>query len=213
MGPPAFFFLWLWRGKIKPCFTFPALHNNTQRDPPPPKKKVSWVLERPRRDGEWQNLCYESTSRHSSSINLSIPGWLVYLSIYFPCVLSPIHLSLRKFSHPCQAGVSSPTIIMLQDGTHGDGGGRRAAYKYFHIVGIVKNWETDGWRGRTDGSRCSKGQSVDRWKKNTLKIIYHRWISPFSHHTCSQIIKCLILPPVLLWIPQNINDPNQRCSP
>lgn len=81
------------------------------------------------------------TSRHSSSIHLSIPASLVYLSIYFPCVLSSIHLSLRKFPHPCQAGFPSPTIIMLQDGMRRDsgGGGRRAAYKYFHIVGIVED--------------------------------------------------------------------------
>lgn len=132
---------------------------------------------------------------------------LVGLFIYFPCVLSLIHLSLCKFSHSCQAEFPLPTIIMLQDETHKDGGGRRAAYKYFHIVGIVKDWETDGWRGRTDGLRCSKGQSVDRWKKNTLKIIYYRWISPFSRHTWFQTIKCLIFSPVLLWIPKNINDP------
>lgn len=125
----------------------------------------------------------EVTSRHHSSIHLSISASLVYLFIYFPCVLSLIHRSLCKFSHSCQAEFPSPAKIMLQDGMHKDGGGRRAAYKYFHIVGIVKDWEMDGWRGRTDGLRCSKGQSVDRWKKNTLKIIYYRRISPFSCHT------------------------------
>lgn len=79
------------------------------------------------------------TSRHYSSIHLSISASLVYLFIYFPCVLSLIHRSLCKFSHSCQAEFPSPAIIMLQDGMHKDGGGRRAAYKYFHIVGIVKD--------------------------------------------------------------------------
>lgn len=54
-----------------------------------------------------------------------------------------------------------PTIIILPDRhTLWD----RRAYKYFHITGILRQRETDGWS--TDGPRCSRGQSVDGWREN-----------------------------------------------
>lgn len=75
----------------------------------------------------------------ASCLHLLISASSVYLFIYFPRVLSLIHLSLCKFSHSCQAKFPLPNIIMFQAEAHKDGEGRRAAYKYFHIVGIVKD--------------------------------------------------------------------------
>lgn len=134
------------------------------------------------------------TSRHFSLL----PPIFLAISASFICFLSAppllLQLSVCTLCRPCQAEsyCCQPQYCCRTD-THTLGG--RGAYKYFHITGIVKEREMDGCRGRTDGLRCSRGQSVHGWKRNERKIDGPQsnkdFSSPSAHNEPLDVIKMI----------------------
>lgn len=180
--------VWYWWGKTKPCFVFllitswftsqkklvcwfwSRLQHVRKMDE---KKRQTWIInvKSGREMSNWGNflvLC------QLWPIWPFLPHCFLFVCLF--CYIPP--LSCAQVIYRC-ANSPNPASLWAPVAKHHNVAGRethkewkrRRAHKCFHISGIVKEREADGWRQRTDGQRCSKGQSVDRLKKSRSKVI------------------------------------------